>query len=246
MAKRSNKTEHVMKLITKDDEMPDEVGVDVDDNEAVDVDASVTEHQKEINYKTKLKIEIEPEIEFKDALSKANVQANPEAQSSELEAASEQPLTQEVEDAIRQEEREKAFAEAKEVVKEEVKEEALEEAMAIAREEARKEEERKTRRILVESALLDNHDHLINLAEILTKELLPSVMEKMDACTCPMCTTNILALALNNLQPRYVTSDEGKQYTQLDVYKKQYELDVMAALTKACVKVKSTPRHEVE
>ena len=53
----------------------------------------------------------------------------------------------------------------------------------------------------------------------------------------------MLALALNMLPTKYVTTDEGKQFLQLEMYKKQYETDVLSALTRACVRVKASPRH---
>ena len=87
---------------------------------------------------------------------------------------------------------------------------------------------------------------LINLAEILVKEKAALVMEKMKVCTCKTCVNNILALTLNSLPAKYVTSDNGKQCLQLDTYKKQYETDILAALTKACVRVKASPRHVKE
>ena len=81
------------------------------------------------------------------------------------------------------------------------------------------------------------HEHrlLINLAEIMVKENLEAVMDRMNICECD--------ISLNSLPTRYVTTDKGKQLIQLETYKKQYEVDVMAALTKACVKVKVVPRH---
>jgi competence protein ComFB len=110
---------------------------------------------------------------------------------------------------------------------------------------AKQQDERRRRKIMIENELLSSRHSLVNLSEVLTKELLPSVMEKMGVCTCRVCTTNVLALTLNSLPAKYVTTDKGKQYTQLEVYKSQYELDVLAALTKACLKVKSYPRHEI-
>jgi competence protein ComFB len=106
-------------------------------------------------------------------------------------------------------------------------------------------EQRREKKIQIENSLMIKSRNLINLSEMLTKELLPSVMERMDVCACPICTGNVLALALNNLPTKYVTTDEGKQYTQLEVYKRQNELDVVAALTRACVRVKNSPRHEI-
>jgi competence protein ComFB len=54
---------------------------------------------------------------------------------------------------------------------------------------------------------------------------------------------DVLALALNSLPTKYVTTEQGKQYAQLvDVYRLQYETDVTAALTKAAIKVMGKPR----
>lgn len=84
---------------------------------------------------------------------------------------------------------------------------------------------------------------LVNLAELMVRENLETVMERMNICDCNVCKKDVMAIALNTLPTRYVTTDRGKQYIQLETYKKQYEVDVMAALTKACVKVKVAPRH---
>lgn len=97
-----------------------------------------------------------------------------------------------------------------------------------------------------ESAFIAQHDNLVNIAEILVKEKLSLVMSRMKVCTCSTCVNDVLALALNTLPTKYVTTDAGKQFFQLDIYKKQYETDVLAALTKACVRVKASPRHEMQ
>ncbi len=68
-------------------------------------------------------------------------------------------------------------------------------------------------------------------------------MERMKVCNCKTCVNDVLALALNSLPTKYVTTEAGKQYFQLDEYKKKYETDILAALTKACVRVKAVPRH---
>jgi len=90
---------------------------------------------------------------------------------------------------------------------------------------------------------LEQNDNLVNVAEVLAREKLLLVMERMKVCTCRTCANDVLALALNSLPTKYVTTDAGKQYFQLDIYKKQYEMDILAALTKACVRVKAAPRH---
>jgi len=84
---------------------------------------------------------------------------------------------------------------------------------------------------------------LINIAEQMVRENIHEVMERLNVCTCPVCTNDVAALALNMLPQKYITTNTGKQFTQMEMYKKQYETDVLAALTKACVRVKSGPRH---
>lgn len=94
------------------------------------------------------------------------------------------------------------------------------------------------------SALMERNDNLINLAEITVKEKLPQIMSCMEMCSCKKCINDVLAIALNSIPSKYVTTDSGKQYLQLNLYLNQYETDIVAALTKACARVKTMPRHK--
>ncbi|HML37295.1 MAG TPA: late competence development ComFB family protein [Bacillota bacterium] len=85
---------------------------------------------------------------------------------------------------------------------------------------------------------------LVNIAEILAKEKAGLVMSKMKVCTCPTCVNDVLALALNSLPAKYVSAGETQDSLKRDNYKKQYETEILAALTKACVRVKASPRHQ--
>ncbi|NLM08367.1 MAG: late competence development ComFB family protein [Clostridiales Family XIII bacterium] len=84
---------------------------------------------------------------------------------------------------------------------------------------------------------------LFNLTERLAREKVEEVMEKINVCDCPTCTNDVLALALNSLPNKYVTTDKGRLHLLLEIYKKQYETDIIAALTRASVRVKVSPRH---
>lgn len=87
----------------------------------------------------------------------------------------------------------------------------------------------------------------VNLVKLIAEELLPSVMKKVDVPDTEENREDILALTLNAIPTKYVTSDEGKQYAQLiNVYRVQYELDIVTTLTKSAIKVKETPRDQVE
>ena len=184
MAKKSNKTEQVLKLITKDgEEQPavEQPVVEQPDVGQPDVEIAV-KPQKEEQHKieTKLKIEIEPEIEIKK---------QPEPQK-ELSIAVQAPAQEPV------------------------------------------------------NNVEDDRERLINLTEHLVKDRAKEIMERLNVCSCHTCTQDVLALTLNSLDNRFITTKAGKLHVQLEFYKKQYETDIIAALTKACVRVKVSPRHE--
>lgn len=92
---------------------------------------------------------------------------------------------------------------------------------------------------------LSNHRHnVVNVTEIIALAKVAEVISMMEVCSCPKCVDDILAIALNSLPTRYVTTDMGKQFIQLNSYRKQFETDVVSALIKACQIVTASPRHE--
>jgi len=220
MAKKSNKTEQVLKLITKDEETIGKLAPEVVLKE---------KPSQELKVEAKLTIEIDPEVELKKkdpVAATMAVEAEPEvAAAAEKPAAAGQPAEPEAPES-------KITAEPEMAAEPELAPEPeLEPEPELATE--KKPGRRR----------LELGDPLLNLSEILVKEKAPDVMEKMRVCTCEACHNDVLALALNMLPTKYVTTDEGKQFLQLEMYKKQYETDVLSALTRACVRVKASPRH---
>ena len=96
----------------------------------------------------------------------------------------------------------------------------------------------------VRDALLNRKHNVFNVVEIIANEKVADMMDRMEMCTCSKCTCDVLAIALNSLPTKYVTSDAGKQYFQLNSYKRQFETDVEIALMKACLTVKESPNHD--
>jgi competence protein ComFB len=89
----------------------------------------------------------------------------------------------------------------------------------------------------------DGREKPVNLVKLVAEDLLPSIMRKMDIEDTQANREDVLALALNQLPTKYVTSGGGKLYVELiNTYKIQYETDVITALTKSCMKVKNSPR----
>lgn len=88
-----------------------------------------------------------------------------------------------------------------------------------------------------------NKEKPVNLVKMIAEDLLPSLMDKLEIENTAENRADILALALNSLPTKYVTTDGGKLYAQLiEVYRVQHEADVLSSLTRAGLKVKEKPR----
>lgn len=80
---------------------------------------------------------------------------------------------------------------------------------------------------------------LVNVAELAVKERIEEAMEKFKCCQCDHCVKDVLALAVNNLPPKYIVRNELDQALEI----RRYDADVISALVNAVIKVKQNPRH---
>ena len=64
-----------------------------------------------------------------------------------------------------------------------------------------------------------------------------------DCCHCDICRMDVTAIMLNNLKPKYIVTDTGALYAQLDDFDPQYRIDFMTILSQAANIVKNDPRH---
>lgn len=94
------------------------------------------------------------------------------------------------------------------------------------------------------SGIIEEEGFLVNLTEMLVKEKADEIMDRLNVCKCSKCKYDVLALTLNSLTNKFVTSNTGRLHIQLEVYKKQSETDIVAALTRASVRVKGSPHHD--
>jgi len=83
-----------------------------------------------------------------------------------------------------------------------------------------------------------------NYMEEVVFSQLKEVIEDINCCTCEKCMLDIAAIALNNLPPKYIVTPKGELYSKINSLKQQFEVDVIAAITRAAVLVKRNPRHE--
>jgi competence protein ComFB len=84
---------------------------------------------------------------------------------------------------------------------------------------------------------------LINILEEVMRVEAPKIMKQFGMCTCDRCVTDVLAIALNNIQPKYVVTQKGALFAKIESYGNQYKTDILAKLTQACDIVGQSPSH---
>ena len=85
----------------------------------------------------------------------------------------------------------------------------------------------------------------INVIESVVKERILEFMEKFDMCTCDRCIMDTIALCLSNMNPKYVVAKRGDCFPLLNYYSSRFSADIVSALTKACLKVCERPHHDI-
>ncbi|AEM78643.1 competence protein ComFB [Thermoanaerobacter thermohydrosulfuricus] len=85
--------------------------------------------------------------------------------------------------------------------------------------------------------------HLKNYMEDAVDQMMDKVLKDLDVCKCDRCRMDIKALALNNLPPKYVVSEEGELYVKTNELVRQFEVDIIKAITMAAIKVNNNKRH---
>ena len=85
-----------------------------------------------------------------------------------------------------------------------------------------------------------------NYMEDCVNDMLDSVLKEIHSCDCEKCKYDITAIALNSLPTKYVVTRRGTLYTKLEGLQQQFDVDIIAAITKAAVIVNRNPRHNAE
>jgi competence protein ComFB len=87
--------------------------------------------------------------------------------------------------------------------------------------------------------------HLKNYMEEFVFNQMAEVLDDINMCKCEKCIMDIAAIALNDLPPKYIVTKKGELFSKVDSLRQQFEVDIIAAITKAAVIVKRNPRHDV-
>jgi len=84
---------------------------------------------------------------------------------------------------------------------------------------------------------------LRNYTEGAVKLYLDRWFKEANVCQCENCRLDVMALMLNELKPKYVVTDKGALWAQMDDFNPQYRTDFMTVMTQAAKIVNDSPRH---
>jgi len=90
---------------------------------------------------------------------------------------------------------------------------------------------------------MEQQKQLRNFTESAVKLYMDRWYKEADVCQCDICRMDVMAIMLNNLKPKYVVTDTGALYAQLDDFDPQYKIDFMTVMSQAAQIVKNNPRH---
>ena len=81
------------------------------------------------------------------------------------------------------------------------------------------------------------------MEEILTPELILDALKSNDTCTCSRCQADVKALMLTRLPPKYIVADNTTVPMLLTFYRNKFRVAVLSQSIRACMEVKEHPRH---
>ena len=84
-----------------------------------------------------------------------------------------------------------------------------------------------------------------NIMQLLVEEKADHYMGLFGLCRCSRCRNDILALALNQLPPKYVVMPVHELTPRLSIYEGRFSSAVTAQILRACKEVLEHPRHNI-
>lgn len=261
MAKKTNKTEHVLNLISKAKETNN---TEDDDVEIETIESKVTPdlsfvdlqlaHDTELSQKIKETLTHESEpvpaqpVHQQTAFEKAVMDAakavveeeNPSEVNEHLSATMEDPEKEQESYVIQRNNKEVHVEPLPDLdaLEEEETAPAISETPAPAAAKPVESVSKQETNLVEEKRFT-----YVNVLEEIVKERVETYMRKFDVCTCPRCVADIMALTLNGLTPKYVVIDKKAGSPMLNYLETQYAGAITTQLSQACITVKNNPYH---
>ena len=233
MAKKTNKTSHVLNLITGSQPPVASSGQTQPSSSAsgeTQQEGSAAEEPVRVPSANVTVVDPREEGKLAEEIQKNLIQ---ELEKEQTEEQAEQPGKQE-------EQQEEQSEEQPEEQPEEQTEEQTEQPKTNAGTPVQKEPEQQE-----EQKQEDGPSYrVVNIMEeILTPELILDALKSNDTCTCSRCQADVKALMLTRLPPKYIVADNTTVPMLLTFYRNKFRVAVLSQSIRACMEVKEHPRH---
>lgn len=233
MAKKTNKTSHVLNLITGSQPPVASSGQTQPSSSAsgeTQQEGSAAEEPVRVPSANVTVVDPREEGKLAEEIQKNLIQ---ELEKEQTEEQAEQPGKQEEQPEEQQEEQ-------PEEQPEEQTEEQTEQPKTNAGTPVQKEPEQQE-----EQKQEDGPSYrVVNIMEeILTPELILDALKSNDTCTCSRCQADVKALMLTRLPPKYIVADNTTVPMLLTFYRNKFRVAVLSQSMRACMEVKEHPRH---
>lgn len=233
MAKKTNKTSHVLNLITGSQPPVASSGETQPSSSAsgeTQQEGSAAEEPVRVPSANVTVVDPREEGKLAEEIQKNLIQ---ELEKEQTEEQAEQPGEQE-------EQSEEQSEEQTEEQSEEQTEEQIEQPKTNAGTPVQKEPEQQE-----EQKQEDGPSYrVVNIMEeILTPELILDALKSNGTCTCSRCQADVKALMLTRLPPKYIVADNTTVPMLLTFYRNKFRVAVLSQSIRACMEVKEHPRH---
>ena len=241
MAKKTNKTSHVLNLITGSQPPVASSGQTQPSSSAsgeTQQEGSAAEEPVRVPSANVTVVDPREEGKLAEEIQKNLIQ---ELEKEQTEEPAEQPGKQEEQQEEQSEEQpEEQPEEQTEEQPEEQTEEQTEQPKTNAGTPVQKEPEQQE-----EQKQEDGPSYrVVNIMEeILTPELILDALKSNDTCTCSRCQADVKALMLTRLPPKYIVADNTTVPMLLTFYRNKFRVAVLSQSMRACMEVKEHPRH---
>ena len=245
MAKKTNKTSHVLNLITGSQPPVASSGETQPPSSAsgeTQQEGSAAEEPVRVPSANVTVVDPREEGKLAEEIQKNLIQ---ELEKEQTEEQAEQPGEQEEQSEEQPEEQseeqpEEQSEEQSEEQTEEQTEEQIEQPKTNAGTPVQKEPEQQE-----EQKQEDGPSYrVVNIMEeILTPELILDALKSNGTCTCSRCQADVKALMLTRLPPKYIVADNTTVPMLLTFYRNKFRVAVLSQSMRACMEVKEHPRH---
>lgn len=237
MAKKTNKTSHVLNLITGSQPPVASSGETQPSSSAsgeTQQEGSAAEEPVRVPSANVTVVDPREEGKLAEEIQKNLIQ---ELEKEQTEEQAEQPGEQEEQSEEQPEEQpEEQTEEQQEEQTEEQTEQPKTNAGTPVQKEPEQQEEQKQE---------DGPSYrVVNIMEeILTPELILDALKSNDTCTCSRCQADVKALMLTRLPPKYIVADNTSVPMLLTYYNNKFRVAIISQSIRACMDVKERPRH---